>query len=225
VIEVVTGENYNDYVRRTILQPAAMTNTMPGKTRLDDRVDGEVRYHMQKQTSAPAFWSIVSRSLRSNSGKLPNSVPSQYGQWDLEIMDAHGGWLSTAPDLLRFVIAAHSSEAGLLSQTSQQTMLERPDLPDNPGSGFWYGCGWQVRPVGGYGFNIWHSGALDGTSALLVRRWDNMTWAVLFNTDRSTNGEFLASLIDPRLHHAISQVDQLPEYNLFTAEENPGSQD
>ncbi len=36
---------------------------------------------------------------------LGEEVPMPYGSWNLEAMDAHGGWLSTAEDLARFASA------------------------------------------------------------------------------------------------------------------------
>jgi N-acyl-D-amino-acid deacylase len=44
----------------------------------------------------------------------------------------------------------------------------------------------------------------------MVRRHDGLSWAVLFNTDRSgTSGETLSGLIDPLVHRAVNEVKEL----------------
>jgi len=89
-------------------------------------------------------------------------------------------------------------------------MFERPAGETNV---VWYGCGWQGRTAGpgGTGRNTWHNGLLiPGTSSLMVRRWDGLSWAVLFNTDSSPTGERLADLIDGPLHRAADAVTTWP---------------
>ncbi len=58
--------------------------------------------------------------------------------------------------------------------------------------------------------NTWHSGLLDGTSTLLVRRGrDKLTWAVLFN--RQVPGQIAAAdVIDPLVHVAADAVRNWP---------------
>ena len=133
-------------------------------------------------------------------------------------MNANAGWISTTPDLLRFVSAIHHKPTGLLASASIDTMVTKPDEPvSKKYHTSWYGCGWRVRQVGpDRKFNIWHDGALDGTSSLLVRRSDGLAWAVLFNTDFSTNERRLSQLIDPLLHITARSIDKLPEHDLFS---------
>ena len=47
-------------------------------------------------------------------------------------------------------------------------------------------------------------------SALLVRRWDGLCWAVLFNTDRAADGKVLSGVIDPLVHRAADAVTAWP---------------
>ena len=53
-------------------------------------------------------------------------------------------------------------------------------------------------------------GLLDGTSTLLVRRHDGLTWAVLFNRDRDSKGKTFSNLIDPLVHRAADEVKEWP---------------
>lgn len=131
----------------------------------DERADGEVEYH----------------------GK------SAYGAWSVEAMDAHGGWIASAPDLVRFALSADGPPE-----------MYAPPAGEEKAEVF-YACGWSVRPVGER-FNAWHTGALDGTSTLLVRRHDGLVWAVLFNQRAGKDGRDLAALIDPLVHRAAAKA-------------------
>jgi hypothetical protein len=52
-------------------------------------------------------------------------------------------------------------------------------------------------------------GLLAGTSTLLVRRSDGLTWAVLFN-GWNPGDPNAASLIDPEVHKAAAAVKSWP---------------
>jgi len=132
-------------------------------------------------------------------------VPWPYGGFCLEAMDAHGGWLASAIDLVRFAASIDT----VLDAKTLDLMVARPDglKPE----AVYYGCGWMVRPMGKDGKrNLWHAGSLPGTSTLLVLRHDGLIWAALFN-DR-TRGE---GKIDPALHRAADAVTQWPAGDLF----------
>ena len=66
--------------------------------------------------------------------------------------------------------------------------------------------------------NTWHTGQLEGTSTLLVRRHDGLAWAVLFNASHDGERKVLATLIDPLLHKAADEVRRWPERDLFSSE-------
>ena len=74
----------------------------------------------------------------------------------------------------------------------------------------YYACGWNVQIVGKGKANHWHTGALDGTATILVRRHDGLCWAVLFNARTNARGEYLARLIDGLVHEAANKVDRWP---------------
>jgi CubicO group peptidase (beta-lactamase class C family) len=194
VIEKITGERYEDHVRKAILAPMGITAMRLGRTLLEQRAPGEVRYYPENGTLArPVFESLKSKKL-----------PLPYGGFCLEAMDAHGGWLASAPDLVRFATSIDK----ILDEKSRALMVERPaTLPSTPA---YYACGWMVRPVGRGKMNLWHNGSLPGTSTLLVIRNDGLVWAALFN-DRS-RGE---GKIDAALHKAADGVAEWPSGDLF----------
>lgn len=220
VMEIVGESKYEALVKQLVLDPCGMNQTKLGRTRLEHRAEGEVRYHMQTAEFHTPFWATPAKARAGTRPIIHPAVEEPYGRWDLEVMDAHGGWVSTAPDLLRFVAALDAGNSSLLSEKSLEAIVQRPEFAEE-GKPVWYGMGWQVRKKRDVSeslldkYNLWHSGALAGTSTLLVRRNDGFAWAVLFNTDRSTSGDRLAGLVDSQMHRAVGMIDVWPDYNLF----------
>jgi N-acyl-D-amino-acid deacylase len=52
---------------------------------------------------------------------------------------------------------------------------------------------------------LWHGGLIAGSEALLVKRWDGWSWAVLFNGNGAAQGGNLSGAIDPLLHRALGR--------------------
>ena len=208
LIEKISGLSYGDFVREVVLKPAGISRMHLGTTL--QVAPNETHYY----TSGDA----MGRSLFPDT---PSRVPEPYGVFSLEVMDAHGGWLGTAADLVRFAAAlddpAHSR---LLKPDSLRRMYAPPPPPawrrtDGALEAAYYGCGWMVRPVGQEGrANYWHSGSLPGTSSLLVRRWDGLDWAVVFNL-RSAEAKLPDGAIDGTLHQAAAAVSRWPRHDLF----------
>lgn len=212
VIEQIAGVPYELHVRSTLLQPLGIERMRLGKTLPEERCAGEVCYYMPRRETGLA---VVGQPLA-------RQVPRPYGTWYLEAMDAHGGWVGSAIDLVRFAsrVAPGSAES-LLASSSVAAMIARP--PGAMGNGDdgeprprYYGLGWSVRPVGDDGrVNLWHMGLLDGTSALLVIRHDGLCWAAVFNTSRTSDGIAPATKLDPLVHEAADAVADWPQCDQF----------
>jgi N-acyl-D-amino-acid deacylase len=204
VVEKVSGKSYHDYVRQEVLAPLGAHDTQLGRTLLAGRLPHEVRYDAGDRKGNAVL-----------GPQLGKPVPLPYGAWCLEAMDSHGGWVATAADLVRFAEAFdHPDRCKVLNARSIETMFARP-----PGeAGFdkgkprevYYACGWSVRPYGKDSRNTWHTGSLDGTSTILVRRTDGLTWAVLFNSRDGGKGGEPASEIDSLVHKAADAVKNWP---------------
>ena len=104
-------------------------------------------------------------------------------------MDAHGGWIASPIDLVRFMAKTDgfSSKVDILT-LAHETQLSTGSTAD-PG----YGMGWMVR-------SDWrgHNGGMSGSLGFLVRRNDGLSFAVLANT-RPSGDQFcfeLKSVID-----------------------------
>lgn len=209
VIERAAGTGYEDYVRREVLAPLGIRRMRLGRTLLADRAPGEVRYYPRRDRAVPSVFPAAAAGPDGDAG-AGKTVPVAYGGWCLESMDAHGGWLASAPELARFASAFDDpNRCPVLKAESVLEMFRRPkdtgyDPAGKPKAAY-YADGWMVRPVGKGGeeggrMNTWHAGRLDGTSTLLVRRHDGLAWAVLFNGDADEQGKAYAEMIDPLLH-------------------------
>jgi N-acyl-D-amino-acid deacylase len=212
VIESVSGETYEAYLRKSVLNPLGITQMQLAHARPDSRPKTEVSYFDRDRRTGPCIYP-------PNVGQI---VPLADGGFNIEGYEAHGGWIASAIDLVRFACAFDDpGRCPLLSADSIARMFERPRFTQDNGDGHdvpaaYYGCGWNVRPVKQNSMNTWHDGLLiPGSSTLLVRRSDGLTWAVLFNTDKGVNGTVLAGAIDPMLHRAADTVRAWPDTDLF----------
>ena len=210
VIEKISGWPYEQFVRKQILEPAGIKQMRLGHSLERQRAKNETHYYSAENGSADNVFP----------GE-PEKTPWPYGGFHLEAMDAHGGWLASAVDLARFAAALDNpSHCPWLRPETIRTMYAPPAPPvarNAAGSleNNWYASGWNVRPVKGEGkANYWHSGSLPGTATLLVRRWDGLGWAVLFN-QRSENSDRPDSAIDAALHRAADAVTHWPRQDLF----------
>jgi N-acyl-D-amino-acid deacylase len=205
IIEKVTGKSYAEFVKSSVLTPCGIREMRLGHTLDGQQAPNEVRYYMPNGEQG-----------RSVFPELNGDVPWPYGGFNLEAMDAHGGWLASAVDLARFAAALHDpANCPILSESAIHEMFSQPPAPMPQGRDRYYGCGWSVRKAGPDGaLNTWHTGSLAGTSTLLVRRWDGLSWVVLFN-QRSEDDKLPDSAIDPALHRAADKVKSWPAHDLF----------
>lgn len=202
LIEKATGETYEAYVRRAVLRPAGCGGMRLGRTLMEERAEGEVRYYIPNDRETDCvFDSHPGRCL------LP------YGGFHLEAMDAHGGWLASVDDLARLTAAMEPTHPRPFLGADSWARLRRP--PPAPAwrneegvmDDHYYGCGWMVRPTGGQGrANYWHAGSLPGTTALWVRRHDGISYVALFN-QRTRDWRTRGMNIDPMLYRAADRVD------------------
>jgi CubicO group peptidase (beta-lactamase class C family) len=150
VIEAVSGQSYADFVRQAVLAPAGAQGMEIAANTLAERKAGEVVY-------------------RGQNGENP------YGM-DVQRMDAHGGWIGTAYDLVAFANRADgfASFPDLLRPQTQQLMLSATAASP------FYGRGWALNPPA-HG-NAWHAGSLPGTTSVLIRTEGGVNMAGLANS-------------------------------------------
>lgn len=150
VLEKVTKLPYETLLTQHMLAKCGIKDMRIAGNTLADRQPNEVMYLTEKPGAA-------------------------YGM-NVPRMDAHGGWIATAGDLVRFA----SQLPRLLKEESIKTMTS----PGPAGGG--YARGWSVNTVP----NWWHGGSLPGTSTIMVHTAKGICWAGLLN--RRTEGIGLA---------------------------------
>lgn len=199
VIEKISGQKYEDYVRNEILKPIGAGNMFCGKTRLDARRPEEAVYYQDDDRRALSIF-----------GRNKMTEPP-YGAFCVEAMDSHGGWVGSASDLVNFADVFNQPEKGnLLSAESIREMFTCPDVDywlrrDGSKKNVYYGMGWNVRAYR-HGFSNWHMGKLPGTSTLLVRRLDGLNWAVMCNTSKCKDGTVPAEKLDRLINRALNRM-------------------
>ena len=209
VIEELTGQSYEEYVKEHVLAPIGITQMRIGHSRLEGRVQNEVRYY-QPGTGKSVF-----------ADDLEEVVPWPYGGWNLEAMDSHGGWIASAVDLARFACAFDDPQnSPLLSQKKIEMMYERPPgLAGQEDNGSprepYYSLGWMNRTVENNEVNHWHTGSLSGTATIMIRRHDGKNFVALLNTRTSPSASHLGREIDQLLHAAAAEVTTWPKTDQF----------
>jgi N-acyl-D-amino-acid deacylase len=212
VLENVTGAKYETWVKKHVLAPVKVTGMSLGMALPEKRPKAEVHYYDSKKRMGVCLYPP----------RMGQQVPLPDGGENTEGFEAHGGWISSAIDLVRFASAFdYDRKSPLLSANAIHEMWARPEglagynANKKPRPAY-YGCGWNVRPNGDTGkATTWHMGLLSGTSTLLVRRADGLNWAVLFNTDANADGKQPADLIDSPMHTAADAVKKWPNVDLF----------
>jgi CubicO group peptidase (beta-lactamase class C family) len=118
VIEAVTGQSYEDYVRASVLAPCGVT---------DMRVGGDTG--LDRQWPEATYWAR----------DLNNAYAMRVRR-----MDGHGGWLATPTDLLKFGLRVDgfAIPSDILQAATITTMTTGSAVNAN------YACGWGVNGTG-----------------------------------------------------------------------------
>ncbi len=209
VIERASGMPYEEYVRSRVLHPVGADRTRLGSSRRGGALADEVKYYLPGEPGLGLAAPLVP-SVFPGEG----TVPVTYGGYYLEAMDSHGGWVSSAVDLVRFMagVDGRASRPDLLGAALVAEMTSG-GVPVCAGGVCHYAAGWLVRPTQGEA-NWWHGGSLPGTTSLLVRSYHNFSWVALFNA-RSVSGNFDGEL-DAALWDALARTTSFPAHDLFS---------
>jgi N-acyl-D-amino-acid deacylase len=206
VIEELTGKGYEEAVRELVLRPAGITRTRLGKTRQRDRAAGEVVYYMRPGD----------KRCKSVFPDEKEPIEEPYGDFYLEALDSHGGWIASAADLVRFALALDGRRSPrLLKPESIEQIESLSDPPVYAGKGSYYGLGWVIVSLPGGKKNWFHDGLLAGTRTLLIRTHDGLVMTALFNGQPDEKAGNFCREIDETLHKAAREVKEWPKNDLF----------
>lgn len=192
VIEKITGQRYEEYVTNTILVPAGIRHIEMGKNFLADKKPTEVQYY--------DYHNKMAASVCDPETKV--CIP--YGGFNLEAMDSHGGWIASAPDLAKFLLATDGEGINdVLQMETVKSMTEKGKVYSG------YANGWFVNAEG----VRWHTGCLPGASSMMAQLNNGTGWVILFNTYPGTAS--YSKELDKLMWNALDKVEKWPQHDLF----------
>lgn len=197
VVEQASGMSYEEYVTENILKPAGIRGMRLGKTLPEERHEDEVKYFDHE--GAP--W------RRSVTG-TDTLMPRPYGGTDIELLGGAGGWIASAEDLARLVVAIDGLPGmpDLLSLEGVQEMTRQGKSR--------YALGWK----GARGQRWWRTGSLSGTNALVYRLDEHTTYVCLINRSH-WNGYRFNRTLHGQMSKSIASIYEWPTHNLFLLDE------
>ena len=196
VISKVAGTGYESFVKSEVLAPAGIIDMQLGNSFFEQALPNEVRYY-QPEDGQPI-------ESFDGSGRM---VPKTYGGNDIHLLGSAGGWLASVIDLMKLIVVIdnNSNVKDILSSESINEMTQVDAKGLDP-------LGWRTTNENG---EWWRTGTLPGTSALVKRQSDGISWVILSNTSNS-RGPKLAIDMDRIMSHILLKVDQWPNYDLFS---------
>ncbi len=195
IIEKVTDMEYEEYVQFAILHPQGIYDMHIGKSFYDEKYPYEVRYYDLEKS--PLIWAYNGSS---------DLVPAEYGGNNIELLGAAGGWVASAPELAKLMVAIDGFESrpDILSKKSIKYMTKARSHTNKL-------IGW--RGADGHG-TWWRTGTLAGTTSLIMRHGNETNWVLLLNTTTNKRSR-IHNEISRTMFRALRTVDDWPGYDLF----------
>jgi CubicO group peptidase (beta-lactamase class C family) len=194
VIEKVSEMPYEKYCKQSILEPLGIYDMTIAGNLQSERAPFEVTYYEPSD--------VVLKPSIYGTGEL---VTPRYGGNDIRALGGAGGWIATAPDLMRLLLAidGFQTKPDILCNESIQFMTDNSN-------GF-APVGWKGTVMDG---NWWRTGSFPGTAGMLKRQPDGTAWVVLLNSS-AWNGPEIYSYISNMMNKVVSRINPLPDYDLF----------
>jgi hypothetical protein len=191
IITQISKENQVDYILSEVLHPMGIYTTIPGKSKLADRLPDEVIYYDYNGDMLP---SAFDTSMM---------VPESYS-FNMEPMISSGGWISRPIDMVKIIMSIDGLNypPDILNQKS---IIQLSSKPENINSR--YAMGMYVTKS-----NVWyHDGECTwGTSALWVKTPGNVCFAITCNTLPTIKGTDEEEY-DIMRKYAIELIGLLPD--------------
>lgn len=194
IIEKKTGLPYETYVKTNVLNPIGIYDMHLGKSDVDDLFKNEVKYY-----GLPG-----ERKVQSSIGNK-RKVAKQFGGNSLETLGAAGAWVASATELAILVVYIDGffKQNDILTPESviEMTHVKKGMKP----------IGWSGTDGNG---NWWRSGTLSGTSALIKRQNNGISWVFIMNTTPKYGSRFTYR-INKAMTDGICLVEKWPTFDLF----------
>ncbi len=153
VIEEVSGQSYESFVKENILDKVGATNTLLAKNGQNEKYPNEATYYSQN-----------------------NYNP--YTTYNIGRSDATAGWVSTPSDIARIISSIDEQPNRPILLGSDMNEQRRTPL-SNSGN---YGKGVIRLNHPALGFAYWHDGFWPGSQSLTVSQKNNMCVTVVMNS-------------------------------------------
>jgi len=194
VIEKVTHMDYETYVKNEILAPCGVYDMHIAHNFPDEKYDNEVCYYEQHG----------SQKISACDG-TGNQVYKCNGGNNVRGLSGAGGWVGSAAELIKFTscIDGDETKPDILSKESVRYMTKRVrgGLP----------IGWMKIDSKN---NWWRTGTLAGSTVLLKKMSNGMSWVLVSNTS-SWRGSKFPKAINGMMSRVIRKVKDWPEHDLF----------
>jgi CubicO group peptidase (beta-lactamase class C family) len=194
LIEVVSGLEYEDYVKEHIFKPAGVYDIHLAKNYYDERYINEVKYYEPRDEE-------LIESYKGDGSMMQRC----YGGNNIRGLLGAGAWVASPSELLKLIAALDGRDnvPDILTKESVRIMTNSTPttLP----------IGWAKCTSSG----DWsRTGTLSGTSALLKYSRDGFSWVFVTNTS-SWKGSTFPRQIDALFRNAFKRVPLWPERDLF----------
>lgn len=198
IIARKSGMPYQDYVVMHLFKPLDIHDMHIGKSYYREKYPNEVRYHS-------SAGEMTSYSMDGSGEK----VPIYYGGNNIELLGPAGGWVASAPELIKFMTAIDGfpDQPDILKKETLEQMTD----PNLSGRGLF---GW--RGSNRYG-TWWRTGYLTGSSALIVRQQDGINWVVMMNTSTYKHSR-IHRYVSGMMFGVVNRVQEWPSIDLFSME-------
>jgi len=176
VIQEITGEKFENYIRRRILIPNGINDMHIGHSYKEEKFDNEVHY-FEQSNSMPVL-------EFNGSGRY---VKRSYGGDPVELLGSAGGWVCSAVELAKLVCLIDGQDE-IKDILSPEAIKEMTNTNKSCTMG---PLGWKTV----YGNDWYRTGSMAGTFAMIKKQHDGLTWVFLSNTS-SWKGSHLSSYVN-----------------------------
>jgi N-acyl-D-amino-acid deacylase len=193
IIEKVSGQPYEDFVRKHVLVPAGVTSPF---------ISRGVRSYGATEAR---------RYLAGTSVLLP--------PMDMPMVQGAGGWCASAVDLVRVLTALDGSRGkALLSPATMNLMLAPPPPPLKvKADGTFNALGWPAARMGPQGFGYAHDGNFHGMRTFMKRSIRGVNFALLFNVSTQpdpVDAQMITHAVQ-ETRTTIEAMERFPDIDLF----------
>lgn len=193
VVAKVSGQPYAKYVAENVLKPMGVgrvaLRAADGKY-----LDAEVHRHLAGTLQPlPAL-------------RLP-------------MVDAAGGWVGSAVDMVRFLTGLDGSRGELvLAEKTRKLMFEPPPTPIKPNpDGSYIGLGWDRVTRTDAGVSYFKDGSYQGMRTFMKRLPSGVAWVLLYNASMEfdpIDAQIGAGTVQ-EVRKLVEEFDKYPDIDLF----------